>query len=164
MKCLFEFGTFLVSIISFLIVFLLIRHWAFAPLARMMEKRRLYVEQQLSEAEGQREQAVKLASEQSELLEASRKQARDMIDHARLRAEEQAREILEGAQAEAERIMEQGRELVERERQEAINAVLAQVSSLTVQISEKLLRDHASEALHEELIQEADKRLGELVC
>lgn len=164
MTCLFEFGTFLVSIISFLIVFLLIRHWAFAPLANMMEKRRLYVESQLSDAENQREQAAKLANDQNELLEASRKQARDMIDHARIRAEEQAREIVEQAQAEAERVLEQGRALVERERQEAVNAVLAQVTSLTVQISEKLLRDHVSEALHDELVKEADARLGELVC
>ncbi len=160
----FELGTFIVSIISFLIVYWIIRRLAFHPLHNMFEKRRMYVETQLSDAEKEREQAIKMAADQKEMLETSRKQAKEMIDHARLRAEEQAKEIVDQAKNEAERLVEQGRSLIEKEREEALRAVMAEVTTLTVSISEKLLREHANESLHEQLVKEADAHLGELVC
>lgn len=160
----FEFGTFIVSILGFLIMFWIIKVYGFAPLAKMLEQRRLFVEGQLSEAEQGRIQAEQYLQEQRQLLEQARQQAKDLLESARVRSEDQAREIIAAAQAEANRLLEEGRELIERERTEVLNEVLAKVSSLTVEISEKLLREHVTEQVHDEMVVEAEKRVGELVC
>ncbi|MCY0869824.1 MAG: F0F1 ATP synthase subunit B [Firmicutes bacterium] len=160
----FQFGTFLFSIITFLILFWIIAKVGFKPLARMFEQRRLYVETQLGEAEANRAQAEQFLAEQREALEHARKQALDTMEAARKRADEQAREIVAAAQAEATRLLEENRRMIARERDEAMAEVLGRVSDLTVQISEKLLRKHVTQAVHDEMVKEAEKQLGELVC
>ncbi|MDQ0189423.1 F0F1 ATP synthase subunit B [Alicyclobacillus cycloheptanicus] len=160
----FETGTFVVSIVTFLILFWLIQRFGFKPLANIMEQRRLHVEKQISDAEQQRAEAEKLLAEQRALLEQARQDARNLLDAARARADEQARSIIAEAQAESQRLLDEARQLIERERTEALNAALQQVAEITVELTSKLLRNHVSETVHKEMLQEAEKQLGELVC
>ncbi|MBX6352106.1 MAG: F0F1 ATP synthase subunit B [Thermoflavifilum sp.] len=161
---LFELGTFVVSIITFLILFWLIKHFGFEPLAKMLEQRRVHIETQISEAEKSRAEAEALLAEQRRLLEEARQEAKRLLESAQARADEQARQIVAEAQAEAQRILEEGRQVIERERAEALSAVLDRVSQLTVELAAQLLREHVTPQVHEEMLQEAEKRLGELVC
>ncbi len=160
----FEFGTFIVSIVTFLILFFVIRHFGFEPFNNILEKRRQFVIDQLNDAERNRQQAEQLLDEQRQLLENARQQARELLEAARRRADEQGREIVRLAQEEAQRLLETNRQLIERERAEAMDSVLSAVSSLTVELSEKLLRRHSGEVEHQAMIEEAEARLGELVC
>lgn len=160
----FEIGTFVVSIITFLILFWLIQKFGFKPLANVMEQRRQHVEKQISDAETQRADAEKLLAEQRAMLEQARVDARNLLDAARARADEQVRTILAEAQAESQRQLDEARQLIERERTEALNAALEKVAGLTVELTDRLLRSHVSEAVHQEMLAEAQKQLGELVC
>ncbi|WP_067624855.1 F0F1 ATP synthase subunit B [Alicyclobacillus acidiphilus] len=164
MGSVFQFGTFIFSIISFLIVFLIIQRFAFKPLAKMLEQRRKHVESQIADAEKSREEAASLLAEQRKLLEEARKEAKNLLDAARVRADEQAREILQRAEEEASRILEQNRAAIVRERDEALAAVTNRVAELSVELTAKLLHNHVSPELHKEMVDEAEKRLGELVC
>jgi F-type H+-transporting ATPase subunit b len=160
----FQLGTFLISIITFIIMFLLIRAFGFKPLANMLEQRRIHIETQISEAERGRQEAEKLLAEQRQLLEQARQDAKNLLETARVRAEEQANQIIAQAQAEAARVIEEARQSIERERTEALNAVMDRVAALTVELTSKLLRNHVSPAVHNEMVAEAEKQLGELVC
>lgn len=160
----FSIGTLIVSLIAFLILFWIIKAFAFEPLAKMLEQRREHIERQITEAEEGRAQAERLLAEHRQMLDEARHQAREMVDSARGRADEQARQIVANAQAEAGRLLEENRNLIDRERQEALNAVLEKVSALTVELTTKLLHNHVSDVVHEEMLQEAEKKLGELVC
>ncbi len=160
----FELGTFLVSIVTFLIMFLIIKRYGFGPMAKMLEKRRLYVETQITDAEQNRLQAERFLTEQQQLLESARQQAKELLDTARIRADEMAREIVNDAQAESRRLLEENRQLIERERAEVLSGVMASVSGLTVELSEKLLRRSLSHEAHREMVEEAEKLLGELIC
>lgn len=164
MGSVFQLGTFIFSIISFLIVFFFIQRFAFRPLSNMMDQRRKYVETQIIDAEKSREEAANLLSEQKRLLDEARKEAKQLLDAARVRSDEQAREILQKAEDEATRILEENRAAIVRERDEALAAVTTRVAALTVELTTKLLHDHVSPSLHDEMISEAEKRLGELVC
>ncbi|MCY0876649.1 MAG: F0F1 ATP synthase subunit B [Firmicutes bacterium] len=160
----FELGTFIVSIITFLIMFWIIARYGFKPLAVMLEKRRVHVETQITEAEQSRQQAEAFLSEQRQLLDEARHQAKAILDEARLQADQQGRELVAQAQEEARRLLEENRAMIERERADMLSGVMASVSSLSVELSEKLLRRHLSHEVHEEMIKEAEKILGELVC
>ncbi len=159
-----EVGTLVISLLTFLVMFWLIQHFAFKPLANMLEQRRNHVETQLSEAEEGRAEAEKLLAQQRDLLDQSRREARELLDAARMRADEQAHQLVEEAQAESQRILAEARTLIEQERAEALAGVMEQVTQLTVELTTKLLRDHVSDAVHAEMLKEAEQRLGELVC
>ncbi len=160
----FEPGTLIVSLLGFVLMFLIIKRVAFKPLASMMEQRRTYIERQITEAEGNRNQAEGILAEQRALLEKARGDAQELLDASRVRAENQAKSIIQDAQAEAQRQLDEARKLIERERAEATSEILSQVSAITVELTTKLLRNHVSPVVHEEMLTEAEKRLGELVC
>lgn len=164
MGSVFQVGTFVFSIISFLIVFFIVQRFAFKPLARMLEQRRKHVETQIHEAEKSREEAANMLSEQKRLLDEARKEAKHLLDAARVRSDEQAREMIQKAADEASRILEENRAVIARERDEALAAVTARVAELSVELTTKLLHNHVSTELHQEMVTEAEKRLGELVC
>lgn len=160
----FELGTFVFSIIMFLIMFWIVSHFGFKPIQGMLEKRRDHVTTQIEDAERGRSEAEAILAEQKRLLEEAKNEARAIMDAARARADEQAQQLIRDAQAESERVLAEGRELIERERTEALNEVLTKVSELTVELTTKLLQNHVTDMVQKEMLAEAEKRLGELVC
>lgn len=159
----FELGTFVVSIVGFLIVFWIIFHYGYKPFANILDKRRQYVESQITDAEQRKVQADAVLAENQKLLDDARRQSKEFLESARLRADEHMRSVIEAAEKESRRLLEEAREQIERERKETLDTVLQTASALTVQIAEKLLMNHITAAVHEELQQEAEARLGELV-
>lgn len=159
----FEVGTFIMSIIMFLLMFWLVSYFGFKPIANMLEKRRNHVTTQIEEAERGRSEAQEILEEQRRLLEEAKNDARAIVEAARARADEQAQQFIKEAQAESERVLAEGRQLIERERTEALNEVLTKVSNLTVELTTKLLRDHVTDTIQQEMLKEAEQRLGELV-
>lgn len=159
----FQVGTFVVTILAFLVLFWLIQRYGFKPLARVMETRRLHVEKEISDAEEQRAQAEQLLQEQRTLLEQARTDAKQLLDTARIRSDEQAREIIADARAEADRLLEEARTLIERERADALDEVLQKVAAITVDLADRLLRGHVTSEVHEEMLAEAQKQLEEVV-
>ena len=159
----FELGTFIVSIVGFLIIFWIIFHYGYKPFAGILEKRRLYVESQITDAEARKVQADTVLAEHQKMLEDARKQSKEILETARLRADEHMRSVIEAAEKESRRLLEEAREQMERERKETLDTVLQTASALTVQVAEKLLRNHVTQPVHEELEKEAETRLGELV-
>lgn len=160
----FEFGTFIFSIIAFLIMFWIVSVFGFKPIARMLEQRRVHVQSQIEQAEKGREDAERILAEQQRLLDEAKSEAKAILDAARARADEQGRKLVQEAQAEAERVIAEGRASIERERSEAMNEVLTRVANLTVELTTKLLQNHVDEKVQAEMLSEAEKRLGELVC
>ncbi|WP_273367409.1 F0F1 ATP synthase subunit B [Alicyclobacillus herbarius] len=160
----FELGTMIVTLLAFLIMLAIVIRFGFKPLSNMMEQRRQYIERQIREAEEGRAQAERLLAEHRELVEQARQESKQMVDAARARAEEQARQIVAAAEAEAARLLEENRKLIDRERQEALDSVLNQVAGLTVELTARLLRERVTPEVHQKMLKEAEKRLGELVC
>lgn len=160
----FEIGTFIFSIIMFVVMFLIVWSVGFKPVAKMLEKRRVHVTTQIDEAERGRAEAERILAEQIRVLEESRTEAKAIMEAARVRAEEQARSIIEEAQAESARELAEGRSLIERERAEAMNEVLTKVANLTVELTTKLLAEHVTAQVQANMLAKAEQRLGELVC
>lgn len=159
----FEIGTFIFSIVMFLIMFLIVWRFGFRPIANMLEQRRVHIETQILDAEKGRQEAAQVLKSQQKMLDDARNEVKAMLDAARTRADEQGRKLLADANVEAERILAEGRALIERERAEAMTGVLAKVAELTCELTTKLLQTHVSAETNAALLADAEKRLGELV-
>ena len=137
--------TLLVQVVDFVLLLLFLRLVAWQPLLGAMEKRRRTIADQLSSAEGERQEAVRLREEQRRELEAARTEAQQILERAERAAAEQSRTMIEEAKEQAERLARQVREEIAREREAAVAALRGEVADLVLEATAKLLRKRVDE-------------------
>ncbi|MDZ7836966.1 MAG: F0F1 ATP synthase subunit B [Actinomycetota bacterium] len=86
------------SIVVFAILVLVVWKFVLKPVNRTMEARRKDIEEEISDAEEQKQQAQKILEEQKQKLEEARKQARQILDSTEKEAQQLKQQIQEEAQ------------------------------------------------------------------
>jgi len=92
-----DVGAFVVQLLTFLVVFLVLKRWAFAPILKRLDERRALIESGVALGEEMRTQKAKLADEIAKQLQATRDQA----DKVLADAETDARKVIEEAESAA---------------------------------------------------------------
>jgi len=157
----FSIGSFIIQILSFGILFLLLKKYAFGPLLGVMEKRQNHIAVQLETAEKNRAEAEKFLKEQQEALQQARQEAHEIIEKAKASSQKQADEILEASKAEAERIKEQALQEIQMEKEKAVTALRDQVGSLSVLLASKMIEKELDAKTQSKLIDDIVKQVGE---
>lgn len=156
--------TLVAQILSFLVLFYILRRFAWNPLMDMMEERRNFIESNIAQAEKERQQAEQIKREYQEEMRKARQEAQEVIAKATKLSEERSAEILAGAHEEAEKIKKSALADIERERDLAIAQVKAQVADLSVSVAEKIIRKNLDAKTQEDLIEQFIQEVGELPC
>ncbi|MCF3942733.1 F0F1 ATP synthase subunit B [Oceanobacillus alkalisoli] len=154
-------GDMLVTLIFFLILMVLLRIFAWGPLMNMMEKRENYVANEIDAAEKSRAEAEKDAKAATDQLNSVRQEAQKIIEDAKTAGVRQEQDIIESARAEAERIKEQAQADIQNEKEQAIQALQAQVASLSVLVASKVIEKEINEQDQTEFINDYIKEVGE---
>lgn len=144
----------------FLLLFLLLKKWAFPVINSMLAKREEKISSALEEAETTRKEMAELKSRNDEML-ASAKAERDEILE---KAKEVKRQIEESsrqkAKEEYERILQSARADIEREKQAALEDIRVQVANISLDMAEKVLGEELSDRdKQEKLIEKGLKDL-----
>lgn len=155
-----RWGDMLFSLVMFIILFLLLRKYAFGPLMGVMEKRARQIEDDLENAKQNRLEAEKLLEEQRAELAQARQEAKAIIDNARTTSEKQAEEIIQAAREEVEQYKQVARQEIEREREKAIEALRREVGQLSVLLASKMIQTELDEKRHEKLINDYLEEVG----
>ncbi|WP_425805976.1 F0F1 ATP synthase subunit B [Desulfitobacterium sp. Sab5] len=156
--------TLVAQVLSFLVLFYILRRFAWNPLMNMMEERRNFIESNIAQAEQERQQAEQIKREYQEEMRKARQEAQEVIAKATKLSEERSAEILAGAHEEAEKIKKSALADIERERDLAIAQVKAQVADLSVSVAEKIIRKNLDAKSQEDLIEQFIQEVGELPC
>ena len=129
---------------TFLIVFFLLKKFAWGPILGMIKDREKSIEDALKKAETAKED-MKLFKNQGEKLMNEAKAERDaMLREARELRESTINEAKTKAAAEAERIMVAARAEIQNEKNQAINEIKNQVAVLSIEIAEKIIKSELS--------------------
>lgn len=155
-----QWGTMLFSLIIFIILFLLLRKYAFGPVMGVMEQRANEIENNIKHAENQRAEAEKLLAEQQAALNEARKDSQTILENARLTSEKQAAEIISLAKEETEQFKKVARAEMNREKEQAVEALRAQVGSLSVMLATKVIEKELDEKQQEKLLADYLKEVG----
>lgn len=158
-----ESGLIFWMLLSFGVVFVLLAKYGFPIITQMVEERKATIDRSLESAREADARLAHLKQESEALVAAAEKeqgrilreamQERDnIIGQARQQAEETARKEL--------LVM---REQIQREKEEAIRDIRRQVALLSVEIAEKIVRQHLSSekeqmALIDRMLDEVTKR------
>ncbi|OEF96777.1 F0F1 ATP synthase subunit B [Desulfuribacillus alkaliarsenatis] len=156
----FQVGTMIAQLFAFLVLFLLLRKFAFAPLAKAIQDRQDHIEKQIKDAEDQRIQAEKLQAEHRQEMVKAREEALEIVERGRKQSEKQASDILAAAKAETDRMKETAKLEITKEKEQALAELRDQIGSMSVLIASKIIEKDMDEAEHNALIDKYLKEVG----
>lgn len=134
-----EWGSMLTQAIVFLILLWVVNKFAMGPLMAVMEKRRQHVENEISSAERNRQEAEALLAEQRKVLDEARAESKAIIDRAVKQASDEAAKIVAEAQAATESMKAGAKAELAREVEKAKAELRGELTSISVLLASKII-------------------------
>jgi F-type H+-transporting ATPase subunit b len=148
-------GLMIWTVITFVIVFFVLRKLAFGRIQGLIDQRRDRIAEALEEADKARVEARSLLAENQRLIAEGKAQAEAILAEARRIAESQRQRTLAEAQADLERRLEENRRSIEAENQRLVEQIRREVVELTLVAAEKVTGKVLDADDHRRLIDEA---------
>jgi len=139
-----EFGLIFWMTVTFLIVFFLMRKFAWDTILKMIQEREESIESALNSAQKAKEEMAELQNNNEKLLAEARLEKDKMLKEAREIKDTMISDAKDAAQKEALRIMADARNTIQNEKMAAINELKNQVALMSVDIAEKIIRKDLS--------------------
>jgi F-type H+-transporting ATPase subunit b len=152
-----DIGLLFWMLVSFLIVFFLLKKYAWNPILNMLHERETSIEDALKSAEKAREEIKKMQADNEHILNEARVEREKIFREAQEIKEKIVSEAREQAVREKDKIMNDARISINAEKNAAIREIRNTAAELSVQVAEKLLRrelsnDHKQRELVEQLM------------
>ena len=137
-----DFGLLFWMTLIFAIVFFILAKFGFPMITGMVKKRSESIEKSLKEAEAARNEVKKLACEQKMLIDQTRKEQARILNEAATAGDKIIADAREQARVQTAAMIEQAREDIRIETETARRQLADEVTNLSVEVAEKLLRGH----------------------
>jgi F-type H+-transporting ATPase subunit b len=131
--------TFFITIVNFLVLYLVLRKLLFKPVTNFMDARAKKIKDALSDAAIMKGQAEELASRYEGLMANADAEAERLVKEGEDRASEEAKALLEKATAEAAETRRRGEEAAEREREKARQELAGDIAALAAEVAGRLV-------------------------
>jgi F-type H+-transporting ATPase subunit b len=149
-----------ITIIAFVLLYLLLNKYAFGPLFNIMEQRKRLVVGELEQAEANRKESSALLEEQRKAIEQARKEAQEIVENSRKVSTKSAEELVEAAKNEAARLKEAAQQDIVSEKNQAIAELRKQVGEMSVKIASKIIEKEVDASAQEALVDKYLKEVG----
>lgn len=153
-------GDTLFVLISFILLALLVKHYAWTPITNMMEKRNQKITGDLDYADKERQDAENLKQQRETALKNSKVEAVQIVANAKKSGETQRQSIVDQAHSEAQEIQSQAQANAQQAKQEAMKSVQKDVAQLSVDIASQIIGRELSVSDQENLIDSYIKELN----
>jgi len=156
----FSFGLFFWQAIILLVLILLMVKFAWKPIIAALEARELGISEAIDSAEKARRELLNLKADNQKLLDQARIERDTMLKEAREIKEKMIADAKGEAQAQGEKMIAQAVAKIESEKIAAISELKSHVSTLSIDIAEKILKseldnNEAQSKLVEKMLNEA---------
>lgn len=135
-----DFGLLIWTLLAFLIVFFILKKYAWKPILKSLKQRENTIAESLATAERVRAEMAQLQSENEALLAKAREERAQMLREAREMKDRIVNEAKEQAKAEANKIISDAQQAIESQKMAALTEVKNQVGTLVIDVAEKILR------------------------
>lgn len=156
-----EWGTVIVTVITFAILLALLKKFAWGPLKEVMDKRERDINRDIDDAEDAKLNAQKLEEENKKTLKQTQDEVQRILEDARVQARKQHEEIIHEANIRANGMIETAQSEINSEKERALADINNQVSELSVLIASKVLQKEISEQDQKELVDKYLKEAGD---
>ena len=145
-----EFGLFFWNLIAFLVVFLILKKFAWKPILNSLNERETGIADSLATAERVKAEMSQLKTENEALLQQAREERAIMIKDAKVAADNMVAEAKDKAKAEYDRIVSDAQSAITQQKNAALIEVKNQVGILVIEVSEKIIRRELSNKTEQE--------------
>ena len=139
-----DIGLLFWMLLTFSIVFFVLKKFAWKPILKMLQERDDSIEQALKTAEKARASIEKMQAENARVLEEAHAEREKIFHEAQIIKERIVGEAREQAVKEREKIINDARLTIESEKNAAIRDMRNVAAELSVQVAEKLMRRELS--------------------
>jgi F-type H+-transporting ATPase subunit b len=140
----FELGLFFWQILLFVGLIFLLKKFAWKPILDAVNDREDGIKNALLSAENARKEMQNLQADNQRILQEARMERDNMLKDAREIKEKMIADSKTEAQAQGLQMIEQAKAAIESEKNAAMAELKLQVSTLSLSIAEKLLKDELS--------------------
>lgn len=142
----------LTQLISFIILFTLLKKFLYSPVIKMLEDRSEKIKSSLETAERVKQEAEKTTEVNETLMVKAREESQMLISEAR----EQARKIkdleMEKSKEQIESERKRAIDEIKSEQEKIINNIRSEFSGLAISAAEKIVEKEVNEKNHDQLI------------
>jgi F-type H+-transporting ATPase subunit b len=139
-----KFGLIFWTLLAFLIVFFILRKFAWGPILNSLNQREKNIADSLETAQRVRAEMAELKSENEELLALAREERAEILKEARDIKEKIIGDAKEQAKADASKIIAEAQEAINVQKMAAITDVKNEVGKMVIEVTEKILRRELS--------------------
>ncbi len=139
-----ELGLIFWTALAFIIVFVVLRKYAWGPILKSLDQREKTIAGSLETAERVKREMAQLKAENEELMAKAREERSLMLKEARDTKDRIVAEAKEQAKTEANKIIAEAQQQINAQKMAALTDVKNQVGKLVVEVTEKILRKQLS--------------------
>ena len=138
------FGLLLWTFLAFIIVFLILKKFAWKPILSSLKERETGITNALATADKVKAEMAQLKNENEALMAKAREERAAMIKDAKEAGDKMVADAKEKAKAEYDRIVADAQQAILQQKNAALTDVKNQVGNLVIEVSEKILRRELS--------------------
>ncbi len=157
-----DLATIIPTWLNLLILFLVLKHFLFKPVNKVLDDRKAEVEQTYKEADEAKENAKALEAEYSTKLEGAKEESAEIVREATKKAQARGDEIIADAKTEARAIVDNAHDQIEREKKIAVNQIKDEITDIALGAAAKIVEKEVSTKDNERLIENFIDSVGDL--
>ena len=154
-------GTILWTIITFVVVLLILKKFAWPQLLASLDEREQRISDAIKSAEQARTESEKVLAEHRQKLAVAEEEARQIVAEAREAGEKVRQETVAQAREEAQRTIDQARTSIESEKRAAIAQLRGEMADLAVQAASALIDANLDDEKNRGLVDDLISRIPE---
>jgi F-type H+-transporting ATPase subunit b len=140
-----DFGLLFWMLVSFGIVLLILRTFAWKPILNALKEREKTIQERLDVARKAKKELAEIEFGNERIIALARTERANMLKEAQETKNRIIEEAREEARKEARKIREENKKRIEEQKKEAQEDIKNQIASLSVQIAEKVLKERLSD-------------------
>ena len=156
-----NFFTALFTLINTVVLFLVLKHFLFKPVMKMIQDRQQEIDGMYADAGKAKKEAQQMESEYRQKLEESVQTGERLVKEAVARGQSREEEIIRQANAQADAIRAKASADIAQEKKKAINDAKNEISDLAMAIAGKVVGHALNEADQAALVDRFIEELGE---
>ena len=148
-------GLMIWTIVFFLIVFFVLRKFAFARIQALIDERREQIRRAIAEADDSRDEARKLLEEHRRLVGEARGQAEEILAEARKTRDSMEQRMRDETEQERQRRLEETKKEIDAAVKQGLERIRAEVAELTLEATSRIVGEKLDSDRDRELIASA---------
>ncbi|MDO8473922.1 MAG: F0F1 ATP synthase subunit B [Dehalococcoidia bacterium] len=150
------------QLVAFIILFLLLRRFAYKPIVRMLDQRATKIKESMEQADLVRQQNLQAEERMKAQLDEARREGQKILAQAEQVGERMKEEAKSVARKEAESIVARAQSEIRMERDQAVDQLRREVVDIAIMAAEKVVKESMDKESHRRLIDEVIRQSGGL--